>query len=469
VTATNAWSHGVVSKISRLISARLLAQVIGIVWFLVLARVFTAGELGVLAAGLVAFSAVSVVADLGTTWSIARVVTADPAQAWPAYVQALRLRVTAVSVVGTVLIAAAAPLVEGRVLGAIVLGVVVALVSGVSELGMSTLRAVGTVRLESYALPLERVAFVAIASLVVASGRGANVVLIVYILTNAVTAVVSWTVLFRGLRPVVPAHVERLWSVETRRTGVAFAVLALGPRANALVLVMLANRLAVADYSVAARPVEQLALAVIGFSTTMLPLLRADTQIGDDPGARMGSIAATIVIAALPGVVWVMLTPETVIDLLYGADRFPDAPVVLALVALVVITWPLRGLAGMVMVAREQASRLAKVSLAGLAVNVAAAVPLVVLFGAKGAAIALVVTDLGTALVLVRLAGLRVPVSLRSRIGLAGLFGVGVGAAAAALPALVAPVVVAFGSIMALAIGLQANRRLARTGEVSWA
>jgi O-antigen/teichoic acid export membrane protein len=374
-----------------------------------------------------------------------------------------------VSVVGTVLIAAAAPLVEGRVLGAIVLGVVVALVSGVSELGMSTLRAVGTVRLESYALPLERVAFVAIASLVVASGRGANVVLIVYILTNAVTAVVSWTVLIRGLRPVVPAHVERLWSVETRRTGVAFAVLALGPRANALVLVMLANRLAVADYSVAARPVEQLALAVIGFSTTMLPLLRADTQIGDDPGARMGSIAATIVIAALPGVVWVMLTPETVIDLLYGADRFPDAPVVLALVALVVITWPLRGLAGMVMVAREQASRLAKVSLVGLAVNVAAAVPLVALFGAKGAAIALVVTDLGTALVLVRLAGLTVPVSLRSRIGLAGLFGVGVGAAAAALPVLVAPVVVAFGSIMALAIGLQANRRLARTGEVSWA
>jgi O-antigen/teichoic acid export membrane protein len=469
VTAANAWSHGVVAKISRLVSARLLAQVVGITWFLVLARVFSAGELGVLAAGLVAFAAVSVVADLGTTWSIARLVTADPEQAWPIYRQALGLRAVAVVAVGSVLTAVAVPLVEGRVLFAVMLGVVVALVSGVSELGMSTLRALGAVRLESYALPLERVGFVLLASVVVASGRGANAVLVAYILTNGATAVLSWRLLFRDVRPVVPELEARLWSAETRRTGVSFAVLALGPRVNALVLVMMADRLAVADYSVAARPVEQLALAVIGFSTTMLPLLRTDTQSGADPGARMGTVAGTIAIAALPGIVWVMLAPQTVIEMLYGAGRYPDAPVVLSLVALVTITWPLRGLAGMVMVARERAGQLARVSLIGLVVNLAAAVPLVALYGARGAAAALIVTDLGTAIGLVRLSGMAVPTSQRRPIAVAGLLGAATGAVAATLPVLAAMAVVGAGSIAALSIGLQANRSLSRTGEVSWA
>ncbi|MEZ5168678.1 MAG: DapH/DapD/GlmU-related protein [Acidimicrobiales bacterium] len=428
-----------------------------------------AGRLGVLSAGLVAFAAVSVVADLGTTWSIARLVTAEPDQAWPIYVQALRLRSVAVGSVGAALSLVAAPLVDGRVLLAIVLGVVVALVSGVSELGMATLRAIGRVRLESLALPLERVAFVALGGLLVATGHGANVVLLVYIATNMMTALVSWRVLHREVRAVVPASVRPLWSAETRRTGVSFAVLALGPRANALVLVMLADRLVVADYSVATRPIEQLALAVIGFSTTMLPLLRFDSETGADPGARMGTIAGTIAIAALPGIAWVMLDPHTVIELLYGAGRYPDAPLVLALAAPVVLTWPLRGLAGMVMVAREQASRLAKISLLGLGVNFVAAGPLVLAFGAQGAAAALLITDLGTAAVLVVVSGLTVPASQRPRFAAAGLLGAASGAAAAAMPTYLAPFVVAAGSATALIIGLAASRRLARTGEVSWA
>lgn len=463
------WSNDVVRKISQLLSARLVAQVIGIAWFLVLARALDAGELGVLSAGLVAFAAVSVVADLGTTWSIARIVTADHSQAWPIYVQAVVVRMTAIVVVGGGVTAVATPLVESRVLLAIAIGVAIAFASGLAELGMATLRALGAVRLESIALPAERIGFVAIASVVVASGRGANAVLLVYLLTNVITAVLSHHLLRRDLRRVRPTVAERLWSAETRRVGVAFAVLALGPRANALVLVMLASRLEVADYSVAARPVEQLALTVIGFGTTMLPLLRNDAESGADPGVRIGGVMAAVVVAALPGVVWVTLDPAAAIDLLYGAGRYPGAPMVLGLVALVTITWPLRGLAGIVMVARERASDLARISLVGLVVNVAAAIPLVSFHGATGAAVALVVTDLATAALLVVRAGVALPSGLARPLSLAIVVSVGAGGAAAAAPTLLAPVLVAAGTVVASGIGFRANRSVARTGEVSWA
>ena len=465
----NGWSHGVARKISQLLSARLVAQVIGIGWFLVLARVLDAGELGVLSAGLVAFAAVSVVADLGTTWSIARIVTADPEQAWPVYVQAVMVRMSAIAVVGICVIGIAAPLVESRVLLAITIGVGIAFVSGLSELGMSTLRSLGTIRLESLALPFERVAFVALAAFVVASGRGANAILLVYLFTNAVTAALTFRRLHRHLRPIRPATAARLWSAETRRVGVAFAVLALGPRANALVLVMLASRLEVADYSVAARPVEALALTAIGFGTTMLPVLRNDAETGADPGARVGGVAAAVVLAALPGVLWVTLDPTAAIELLYGAGRYPGAPIVLSLVALVTITWPLRGLAGIVMVAREKASDLARISLAGLALNLAAAIPLVAYFGAAGASAALVVTDLVTAVVLVLRADVTVPAGLERPLTVAVGISALSGLAAAASPGLLAPVVVAAGTALALGIGLRANRNIARTGAVTWA
>lgn len=471
MSETSGWSHGVVRKISALISARLVAQVIGIGWFLGVARVFDSGELGILAAGLVAFAAVSMIADAGTTWSIAREVTGHPERAWPVYVQALALRAVGVVVVGGAIAGIAAPLVERRVFAAIVLGVVLAGASGASELGMATLRAVGTIGPESLALPLERFAFLLLATAVVASGRGPNVVLLAYLATNVVTALVMYRRLRRHLRPVAESTDVRLWSAETRRVGVAFAVLAVGPRANALALVMLADRLEVADYSVAARPIEQFALTIIGFATTMLPLLRSDHLDGRDPSERMRAITAGVAVIALPGVLWAMARPEPIIDLIYGADRYPGAPAVLALVAVVAISWPLRGLAGLVMVARGQASELARISLYGLAANLALVIPLTIQFGAVGAAAALLVTDVATTSVLVHrsrvlhLDGRALAHRMRRAAGVA----VAAGVVGAVLPFFLGLVVVCVGTGAATLLALSANRAVARSGQVNWA
>jgi O-antigen/teichoic acid export membrane protein len=469
VTPDSGWSEGVVAKISKLLSARVVAQVIGIGWFLGVARVFDSGELGILAAGLVAFAAVSVISDLGTTWSIAREVTGRPELGWGLYRQALRVRSLGVVAVGGTITLIAAVLVERRVLVAITLGVVLALVSGASELGMSTLRSVGTIGAESLALPLERVAFLVLATGIVASGRGPNPVLIAYIATNVVTALIMYRKIRRELRPLAAGEIPSLWSGETRRVGVAFAVLALGPRANALVLVMLAGRLEVADYSVASRPVEQFALTVIGFSTTMLPLLRRDHLEGRDPAKRMGGIASGVTLVALPGIVWAILAPEPIIDLIYGAGRYPGASTVLSLVAVVAVTWPLRGLAGLVMVARGDAAGLARISFIGLLLNLAMAIPLAIQYGATGVAIALVVSDLGTSAALVVHSGVLRREESTQHLAAGAALGICSGGVAAMLPIAFGIVVVAVGTAGAVTLALRSNRQIARTGQVSWA
>lgn len=465
VTESTGWSQGVGRKIFTLFSARLVAQMVGICWFLGIARVFDSGELGILAAGLVTFATVSVVGDRGITWSIAREVTGHDDRAWSFYVQGMRRRAVSAALVGGLVLAVAAPLVDRRVYLAMGLGVVLAMAAGASEVGMATLRALGRIGPESLALPLERFAFLALASTVVAFGRGPNVVLLVYLSTNVATAIVVFIRIHRDLRPLAESGNITLWGAETRRVGVAFAVLALGPRVNGLVLVLLADRLEVADYSVGSRPVEQLALILFSFSTALLPLLCNDHLEGRDPSERARPIATGIAVVASPGMIWVVVRPEPIIDFMYGAGRYPGAPTVLALVAVVSVTWSLRGLAGLVMVARDEAGSLARTSAWGLVVNFALVVPLAIAYGATGAAIALVVTDVAISIVLIQRSGLIRPELVTRKIRRAGAFGVGAGLTAAMVPFVLGIIVVFVGTVVVLLQVLDAQKATAITGQ----
>ena len=219
----------------------------------------------------------------------------------------------------------------------------------------------------------------------------------------------------------------------------------------------------------AARPVEQFALTFIGFSTTLLPLLRTDALSGMDPARRAGGLATATVLVAAPGVVWAVADPGPIIDLVYGAGRYPGAPTVLALVAVVSLTWPLRGLAGLVMVAHERAGELARLSLFGLLVNAVIAVPLVLAHGARGAALALVVTDVVTAAVLVIRSGVIQLGPSAGRVARAGLFGVAAGLLASFAPLVLGVPIVALGTAATALVAVQTNRSLVREGEVSWA
>jgi len=432
VSEGGAWSDGVARKLSAVLSARLAAQVIGIGWFFVVARVFTVGEIGVLASGLVAFGLVSTLADLGASWSIARDATGRPEHAWSLYVQGMRLRLVGVFALGVCVSVVASVFVDERVLVAIVLGVVLAAVSGVTDIGTTAMRAVGMVRPESIMLPTERVAFVLLALAVLAADRGPNVLLLAYIVTNLASAVAISTAVRRRLKPLASGERVVLWNRETRRAGLAFAVVNLGPRVNALVLVLLADRFVVGGYTVASRPVEQLVLTLIGLSTSALPLLRNDHIEGRDAGQRVRIVGIAASSLLFPGIVLAIAHSEALLDLVYGDDRFPNAPEVLAVVALVGLTWTLRGLAALLFVARDEATIAARISLGGLALNIAMAVPLVISMGATGAALSLLMAEIVTTAVLVKrsgvLQGLKPPRELQR-----GLFVAVIGAFAVAV------------------------------------
>ncbi|NIR35191.1 MAG: hypothetical protein GWN79_02745, partial [Actinobacteria bacterium] len=66
---------------------------------------------------------------------------------------------------------------------------------------MSTLRAVGVVRPEAWALPGERLAFVVLAAVAIGvADRGANVILLIYLATNLFTAVTMFVLVRHRLR-----------------------------------------------------------------------------------------------------------------------------------------------------------------------------------------------------------------------------------------------------------------------------
>lgn len=464
----SAWSEGAARKLSQLTATRLVTQALSVAWFIFVARRFDSDELGVLAAGLVTLSVVAVIADLGANWSIAREVTTDPRQSWPLFTQGVRMRTVATFAIGVPLLAVAQALVDGPVLVAIALGVAISAVGGVSDLALTALRSSGSVRLETLALPAERLAFIGIAGTAVLQGRGPHVVLGVYLLTNVVTAAGGSFWLARRFRGVQPPRRISLWTAETRSAGVASVLIALGPRVSAMLLVLLGTSVAVADFAVASRPVEQVAYAAIGFCTTLLPLVRDDEVVGRDAARRVGRLGLTLVAVILPGVAFVILAPSVPLDLMYGPDRYPDAVPVLAIVAVVVVTWPLRGMVAVLMVAREQARVLARVSVAGSVLNVAAGVPLILAFGAVGAAAALVLAEIATLAAVMWTSPLRVGGAFARSIVPLGVAGAGVGAAATVLPPIAGVILVAV-VVVALAYGaLEVNRRLPAE-ERSWA
>ena len=97
------------------------------------------------------------------------------------------------------------------------------------------------------------------------------------------------------------------------------------------------------------------------------------------------------------------------------------------------------------------------------------AVPLVLAHGARGAALALVVTDVVTAAVLVIRSGVIQLGPSAGRVARAGLFGVAAGLLASFAPLVLGVPIVALGTAATALVAVQTNRSLVREGEVSWA
>lgn len=347
-----------------------------------------------LAVGLFAFGIISVVADVGATWSVVRVVAAGDAPAYAAFKQAAIARSLA-----SIVCASAATLLAtmmGYDGGAVALGGAVAVASGVSEVGFGTLRCVGKVRTEAAVRVAERLAFAAGAIVVLATSARGTAVLFVYVVTNGVTMSIVAAVL-RSTRSAEPAMDRRLlWNGETARTAVAYAVLSLAPRLSAVILLALATESDVATYAVVARPTEAIALLLISLISPALPVLRRAAVSNRDEWARSltGRLLANIVLVAAPVVTWCVIDANDAVSLLARAGRYPEGATTLALVAAVALSWPVRALFGYSLLAQERGGRYAWTGAIQVAALLILGVPAIQLYGAVGAAAVIVASDI---------------------------------------------------------------------------
>jgi O-antigen/teichoic acid export membrane protein len=173
------WEGGVAGRLANLAVARIVAQGLGLGWFLYAARELGARDFGVLSTGLALVVIIGGLSDLGTTRTVVRHVAADPGSLRANYVTAGAVRTAAGAAFGLIAVGAlrlVAPDVPTAVVG---LAAVVAAVSGLTEVGFACLRSTGRVGTEVGLLVGERLLFVLVGVGVVSARHRPGGVLVV--------------------------------------------------------------------------------------------------------------------------------------------------------------------------------------------------------------------------------------------------------------------------------------------------
>ena len=316
---TRSWANSGWRGIGGVALARLGAQVLGTVWFVVAARSIEATEFAHIAAGLTLVFVFGALGDAGVVRSVSVDVSAQPWALARRFLAGVRLRSAvgvSVGAVGVVLVAAVAPQLPVRI---VALAGLTALLSGVAETGFAALRAVVRVGTEATMLVVERSLFLAAGLVALAHGGGAVAVMAIYAATNAVTAAVvcgAVAIVARGRRS--ESHAMRshrmvsasLGQGDPRRgdprggdprrgdsnavprsqrwiaAGSTLTVLA--PRVVPLVVILVGATRAAGGVAIAQKPAEALAAFAASIAAPTLPLLAERAARPDGRGAGRG-------------------------------------------------------------------------------------------------------------------------------------------------------------------------------------
>ncbi len=455
---------GAPGKLLGLAGARVVAQVLGLGWFLLAARALDAEDFGLLSIGLVLVVVIGGLSDLGTTRTVVRHVAADPGSLRANYGRAVLQRAGA-GVVATLLAASAALVLQDELpVAVLVLAALIALTSGATEVGFAALRSVGSVGAEMRLLVGERLLFVVAGSIVLSLGGGPVAVLAVYAATNLVSAAVVGVAALTwpgggvaGSQPILDA--------EGRRTALSSTLMIVGPRISALLLVLLVSPTVVGTFSIAQKVPEALGILGAAVLLPVLPLLRATFVAGDGPRAirHAAHVTATVVAATLPLVLWLCLDGERLLDVLFDAGGRRHGAITLGVLSIVALLWVVRTFGELVLLAEERARSYLVVVAIGVGLNVVLGIAVIPAWGAAGAALAACAAEV----VVVAL----VLTALRQRVGPAlarhalPVLGVGVGAGLTLAVAVQLPFAVGVAVTgMWCLVGLTTSGRGLRTG-----
>jgi O-antigen/teichoic acid export membrane protein len=413
VSDERGWERGASTRFAGLAAARAISQVLSIVWFLYAARRMSESQFGVLATSLVFFAVFAGIADVGTTRSVVRYVAADPRTLRSAFASALWYRCGG-GLLATAAITAIVHFISTNVsTAAVALAGTCAAASGVTELAFAGLRAIGRVNTEVVLLIVERVLFLGVAVVVIERGGGAIAVLILYIASNLLSAVIGAAAV-RGANISERRSLPRFMDREAMLTAAAFAVLIVTPRISAILVALLTTSREVAVFSVGLRPAEALGLFALSVATPLLAIVRSDLSRGGSApaAAAVGSITGIIMVGVAPFVVWMVAAPQTLLGTLFGEGRFDGAEPVARLVAVAALGLTVRGLSEALLLAQERASEFLLMVGLGAIVNIVIGLPLTAEHGATGAAVAMLVSELLMfGLVLVRVPVIRAAIT----------------------------------------------------------
>jgi O-antigen/teichoic acid export membrane protein len=382
---TGAWEGRVGARLAGLAGARIVAQLLGVGWFVVAARTLSADDFGILSGGLALMVVLGGFSDLGTTRTVVRHVAEDPRRLWATYWRALGLRVACGAIVGAIAVLLLRVASIDLPSSAVALAAWIAIASGANEVGYAALRSVGRVRVEMALLVLERALFTVIACTAVVLGAGPLLALGVYAATNTLTAALA-TLRLRQLSHGVPSLGSGpLLDAEGRRTAIASGLVIVAPRVSAIVLLILASRAAVGSLAVAQKPTDALSLLAVAMLTPMLPMLRSRVMAGRRQEAVEMAARFTSLVLLLCGPVlaWLLVDASGVLRLLYGDESRPGASTALVVLAVASVIAMYRTLGELLCLAEEKAGRYVVAIASGTA---AALVASIVLVGANGAA-----------------------------------------------------------------------------------
>ena len=192
--------------------------------------------------------------------------------------------------------------------GVVLAAALIAIASGITEIGFAALRSVGLVGAEVGLLVGERLLFVAAGTAVVLLGYGPLAVLLAYAATNTVSAVVvgsrAWR--WRGGRgePAGP-----MLDAEGRHTAVSSTLVIVGPRISALLLVLMSTPVIVGSFTIAQKVPEALGTLGVAVLMPVLPMVRVAVVEGHGRAAidRAGRVAAAVTAAVLPVAVFLAI------------------------------------------------------------------------------------------------------------------------------------------------------------------
>ncbi len=380
-----------------LLSAEIATRAFSLGAAVIVLRALVPGAFGALAYALALAGVIGVAVDLGLSSLVIRDVSARPEHAGALLGGVLRTQGLAGAVVvggaATLAFAGLIPGPAGAGPVALALGVMVA--STASRAFEATLTGRGRAPMVAVARLARGIALLGATALAAVAGPGINAFLLAAIAAELTGAAAAGLLCLRATRPLFagPAR-ERLRPLLVR--ALPFALLAgfnlVYARVDLVMLGLLSNKAAVANYGVASRVLETAVILPAYFGSAFLATVAHGALSRARTAVRTARAIRYILVACVPLAFGLAIAGEPLVRLIAGRAYTP-AGTVLALLSPILVLVASYGVLSNLQIAIDRTATLVKINLAGVAAKVALNLFAIPAYGARGAAVTAVVAE----------------------------------------------------------------------------